>query len=123
MSELIVITLLFMIFFDACSAEAAEFAGSKKGLPSLVTLSTPTCGHCVQMSRVLDSINEKYGEKIFTEKIDLMSRRDLASEFNVRSVPHLLFVDAEGKVFEQKIGFTQEDDVLKVFENAGIIVR
>ena len=30
------------MFFVSCTAEAAEFAATKKGLPSLVMLSTPT---------------------------------------------------------------------------------
>jgi hypothetical protein len=32
----------FIMFFSAVSAEAAEFIATKKGLPSLVMLSTPT---------------------------------------------------------------------------------
>jgi hypothetical protein len=31
-----------LMFFTACSAEAASFSAVKKGLPSLVMLSTPT---------------------------------------------------------------------------------
>ena len=55
------------------------------------------------MSKVLDYINEKYAEKLFAEKIDLMGRRDLASEFRVQYVQHLLFVNANGEVFDQKV--------------------
>ena len=75
------------------------------------------------MSKVLDSINENYGEKLFAEKIDLTGRRDLASEFRVQYVPHLLFVNANGEVFEQKVGYMQEDKVLDIFEKAGIVIR
>jgi len=75
------------------------------------------------MSKVLDSINEKYAEKIFAEKIDISKKRELATEFKVRYVPHLLFVDAKGEVFEQKVGFVQENDVLDIFEKAGIKIR
>ena len=31
-----------ILFFVVCPAESAEFAATKKGLPSLVMLSTPT---------------------------------------------------------------------------------
>jgi hypothetical protein len=39
----IVITVLigFAVLFSACFAEAVEFAATKKGLPSLVMLSSP----------------------------------------------------------------------------------
>jgi thioredoxin-related protein len=75
------------------------------------------------MSKVLDSINEKYAEKILAEKIDISDRQELASEFNVRYVPHLLFVDMNGEVFKQEIGFMQESDVIEAFEKAGIKIK
>ena len=75
------------------------------------------------MSKVLDSINEKYAEKILAEKINLFDHRELASKFNVRAVPHLLFIDAKGEIFEQRIGFMLENDVLEIFEKAGIKIR
>ena len=77
----------------------------------------------MQMSKVLDSINEKYAEKIFTEGINILNKRELAVKFKVRYVPHLLFINKEGEVFEQKIGFMQEDDALEIFEKAGIKIR
>jgi len=42
MSKWIIFVLVFAVLFFVCSAEAADFAGAKKGLPSLVMLSTPT---------------------------------------------------------------------------------
>ena len=75
------------------------------------------------MAKVLVSINEKYADKIFAEKIDITDQRELASEFNVRYVPHLLFVNADGEVFKQEIGFMQEEDVLEAFEKAGIKIK
>ncbi|MCL2768293.1 MAG: thioredoxin domain-containing protein [Synergistaceae bacterium] len=75
------------------------------------------------MSKVLDSINEKYAEKMLAEKIDLMGRRELAAEFKVQYVPHLLFINANGEIFEQKVGFIKEDDVFEIFEKAGIKIK
>jgi thioredoxin-related protein len=75
------------------------------------------------MSKVLDSINEKYPEKLLAEKIDISKNRELAQEFNVRYVPLLLFIDAEGKVFKQEIGYMKEEDVVLTFGNAGINIK
>jgi thioredoxin-related protein len=75
------------------------------------------------MAKVFDSINEKYAEKIFAEKIDISKKPELASEYNVKYVPHLLFVDEKGEVFKQEIGFMQEADVLLAFEKAGIVIK
>ncbi|MCL1875627.1 MAG: thioredoxin family protein [Synergistaceae bacterium] len=75
------------------------------------------------MSKVLDSINEKYADMILAEKIDISNKLELATEFKVRYVPHLLFVDAKGEVFKQEIGFRSEDDVIEAFEKVGIKIR
>ena len=42
MKELAIALLGFALLFSTCSAEAAQFTGAIKGLPSLVMLSTPT---------------------------------------------------------------------------------
>jgi thioredoxin-related protein len=75
------------------------------------------------MSKVLDSINEEYPEKLLAEKIDISNNRVLAEEYSVRYVPHLLFIDAEGKVFKQEIGYMKEEDVITAFDNAGINIK
>lgn len=74
------------------------------------------------MSKVLDSLNQNYAGKLIGQKIDisLPENRELAIKYNARYVPHLLFVDAKGEVFKQEIGFMQEKDVIKVFEEDGI---
>ena len=106
---------LFLIFLFPMIARAGE-------LPTLKMLSTPTCHFCAQMSRVMDEIDSRYGDKLATEKINLYEHRDIAEQYNVRSVPHLLFVDASGNVVEQKVGYLPLDEVLKTFQQAGVPV-
>ena len=42
MKKMISVLVGLMVLFSVCSAEAAEFSATKKGLPSLVMLSTQT---------------------------------------------------------------------------------
>ena len=89
-------------------------------LPSLKVLSTPTCPACVQMYRILDELNSQYSDKVKTEIINLLENKDIAKEFNVRYVPHLLFVDGDGKVVKEEVGHVSLDKVLAIFKDAGI---
>lgn len=91
-------------------------------LPSLKMLSTPSCPACAQMSRVVDEIDSQYGSKLATEKINLYEHRDIAKQYNVRYVPHLLFLDASGNVVTEKVGYVPLNEVLKIFQQAGIDV-
>ncbi|NLL37874.1 MAG: thioredoxin family protein [Fretibacterium sp.] len=92
-------------------------------LPTLKMLSTPSCPACVQMSKVLDQLNAQYEGKLATEKVDVYEQPEIAQKYNVRYVPHLLFLDAEGKVVEQKVGYLSLEDVLKTFKASGIEIH
>ena len=107
----IIVLLLIMIFPRALYALE---------LPSLKVLSTPSCPACAQMYRVLDELNSRYGDKVKTEKINLLEHRDIAKEFNVRYVPHLLFVDGDNKIIKEEVGYVPLDKVLATFKDAGI---
>jgi thioredoxin-related protein len=74
------------------------------------------------MSRVVDEIDSQYGSKLATEKINLYEHRDIAKQYNVRYVPHLLFLDASGNVVTEKVGYVPLNEVLKIFQQAGIDV-
>jgi thioredoxin-like negative regulator of GroEL len=112
--SILVFSIVLHLLFPAL-AHAAE-------LPSLKVLSTPSCPACAQMYRVLDEIDSQYGGKLTTEKINLYEHRDIAQQYNVRYVPHLLFVDASGDVVKEKVGYVSLEEVLKTFQEVGINV-
>ena len=120
MNELVAALFGAAVLFSARSAKAAEFPAAKKGLPSLVMLSTLTCPACVRMSKVMDSMSEKYAGKMAAEKINISEKRELAYEFKVQYIPHLLFIDAQGQIVRQETGYLDEEEVIKIFEGVGI---
>ena len=109
---LLAVAFLFAVVFP-CVSHASE-------LPVLRVLSTPTCPACAQMFRVLDELGSKYGGKLKTEKINLLEHRDIAKEFKVRYVPHVLFVDKDGKVVKEEVGHVPLEKVVTIFKDAGI---
>ena len=48
------------------------------------------CGPCKQIAPRLEELSEKYSENISVCKIDVDSNRELALEYNVRSIPSLI---------------------------------
>ena len=75
------------------------------------------------MSRVLDDLNQKYAGKLTAEKINVMEEQELARKHNVRYVPHLLFVDANGNVVKESVGYMPLDEVVKTFKEAGVVLE
>ena len=104
--------LLFLLVFSK--------AASASQLPALKVLSTPSCSACARMYRILDELDSRYGDKVTTEKINLLEHKDIAEEFKVRYVPYLLFIDKDGKVVKEEVGYLDLDKVLSTFKDAGI---
>ncbi len=63
----------------------------KNSVPSLVDFYAPWCGPCKALAPVLDGLEKQYDGKINIIKIDVDSNPNLANEYNIRSVPTLLF--------------------------------
>jgi thioredoxin 1 len=72
------------------------------------------------MYRILDELDAGYGDKVKTERINLLENRETAAEFKVRFVPHLLFCDGDGKIVKEQVGYASLDKVLTIFKDAGI---
>ena len=91
-------------------------------LPSVTMLSTKTCPACEQMASVLKDINAKYSGKISTAHIYLEDNPDIARKYNVRYVPMLIFRDASGKEKAREVGYKSLNEVIKIFQKAGIAI-
>ena len=99
---------------------ASAFAACAAKLPKLKMLSTETCPACMQMSKVLKKIDSDYANRLATEYIDVNKHSDVARHYEVRYVPTLIFIDANGKEFAMKVGYLSLDEVLEVFKKAGV---
>ena len=74
------------------------------------------------MAKVLKDIDAKYSGKISTSHIYLEDNPDIAKKYNVRYVPMLIFRDASGNEKAREVGYKSLNDVLKIFQKAGITI-
>lgn len=59
--------------------------------PTLVDFYAEWCGPCKVIAPVLTSLKEEYNDRVNIVKIDVDSNPELATEYNIRSVPTLMF--------------------------------
>lgn len=73
--------------------ETWVFAGKK---PCLVDFYADWCGPCKVTSPILEDLSKEYAGKINIYKVNIDQERELASLFNVQSIPTFLFCPMEG---------------------------
>jgi thioredoxin 1 len=77
----------------------------------LVDFWAPWCGHCSRLSPVLDEVAGELGDELKVVKVNVDDNRDLASQYNVKSLPTMLVMKA-GQVGETLMGFMPKSVLL-----------
>ncbi|MCF7941855.1 MAG: thioredoxin [Spirochaetia bacterium] len=80
--------------FDWEASKEWKFAGDK---PCIIDFYADWCGPCKMVAPVLEELAADYEGKIDIYKIDTEDQQQLASMFEVRSIPTILFVPMEGQ--------------------------
>jgi len=88
--------------------------------PVLVDFSAEWCGPCKMMAPVLEQLKDKMADKVRILKIDVDSNRELASKYNIRSVPTLMLFQ-EGKTKWSGVGVMTSDYLANVISNNSLI--
>lgn len=73
------------------------------------------CGPCRMMSPIIDEISEE-NSNIKVGKVNCDDEINLASEFNVMSIPTIL-IFKDGKLVESFVGVTQKETILEAIKS------
>lgn len=93
---------------------SSELVISQNGIV-LVDFYATWCGPCQMLSPVIDSIKQKNIENLEIIKVDIDENPEIASKYQVMSVPTLLFF-CDGNLVKQTVGFMPEEKICSIID-------
>jgi thiol-disulfide isomerase/thioredoxin len=94
--------------------------GLRKGVPAILYFTTPTCAPCKTIQRpALQQVRTKLGDRLQIIEVDAVSQPDLASAWNVLSVPTTYIIDAKGQPRHVNHGVAVAEKLLKQIAEIG----
>lgn len=106
------------ISFDKISLEKAKKQAKKEGKLIFIDCYTSWCGPCKRMAATTfqeDEVAKLFNKNFINLKIDIEKDddgADVARRYRVRAYPTLLFINGDGELVKQTVGFQTKDKLM-----------
>ncbi len=82
------------LIFDYTTSDTWEYKGD---VPCIVDFYADWCRPCKMIAPILADLSREYEGKVLVYKVDTQHNREVASAFQVTSIPRVLFIPVKGE--------------------------
>ncbi len=97
---------------DNFQSEVIDASNEK---PVLVDFFAPWCGPCKMQAPIIDEVAESMGDKAVVGKLNTEDEQEIASKYNVMSIPTLI-IFRNGTPVETLVGMQPKDGLLDILK-------
>jgi len=128
--EVMIASMLFIAL--SCNSQqkpATEHEAQDKKVANykvtFVELGSVKCIPCQQMQPVMKSIEQKYGTQVKVVFHDVWTEAGApyAKQYGIEAIPTQVFLDETGKEYYRHVGYFPEEELVKVLQQKGVIVK
>ena len=87
----------------------------KGNVPAVIDFYADWCGPCRRVAPIMEQLAKDYDGRLVVYKINVDQEKELASAFQVKSIPVVLFIPLEGQPMKQ-VGAMSEESYRRIIE-------
>ena len=87
----------------------------KGKVPAVIDFYADWCGPCRRVAPIMETLAKEYDGRLVVYKINVDQEKELASAFQAKSIPMVLFIPLEGQPMKQ-VGAMSEESYRKIAE-------
>ncbi len=73
------------------------------------------CAPCRMLAPIIEEIEKEMGDKIIIGKLNIEDNNEIASKYNIMSIPAILFFK-NGEIIESLIGLQSKENIIDVIK-------